>query len=101
MAEAVRYEGYNGQIELSEDELVITREGLGARTIFGKNTPERRIPLLALSGVRLREATRLKNGWVQLLFGGETAAELSGSTAASNANTITFTHKKRRFPGAS
>ena len=42
----MRYEGYNGQIELSEDELVITREGLGARTIFGKNTPERRIPLL-------------------------------------------------------
>jgi hypothetical protein len=91
----VKYDGYNGQIEVDDDELVITRDGLVARAAFGKDTPERRIPLQALSGVRLKEATRLKNGWVQLLLGGETPAELSAGTAASNANTVMFTHKKR------
>jgi hypothetical protein len=91
----MRYEGYNGQIEVTDDELVITRDGAKARLIFGKDTAERRIPLQALSGVRLKEATRLSNGWVQLLLGGEIPAELSTGTAASNANTVVFTHKKR------
>jgi hypothetical protein len=91
----LKYEGYNGQIDVGDDELVITRDGMKARALFGKNTPERRIPLQAVSGVRLREATRLKNGWVQLLLGGEAADELSAGTAGSNANTVLFTHGKK------
>jgi hypothetical protein len=91
----LKYEGYNGQIEVRDNELVITREGLAARAVFGKNTAERRIPLQALSGVRLKEATRLKNGWVQLLLGGEKPAQLSAVSAASDANTVVFTHKNK------
>jgi hypothetical protein len=91
----VKYEGDNGQIEIRERELVITREGFRARAAFGKNTSERRIPLEALSGVNMKEATRMMGGWLQLLFGGEEPTELSTGTAGSNANTITFAHKKR------
>jgi hypothetical protein len=48
--------------------------------------------------VRLKEATRLKNGWIQLLLGGEEAADLTMGTAASNANAVLFTHgKKNQF----
>src|SRR5262245_26306130 len=66
---------------------------MAARAAFGKNTPERRISLQAVSGVRLKEASRLKNGWLQLFLGGEDAAELSATTAASNANTVLFRNK--------
>jgi hypothetical protein len=91
----VRFEGDNGQLEIHDRELVITREGFRARAAFGKNTPERRVPVDALSGVELKEATRMGAGWLQLSFGGEQPAELSKGTAASNANTITFQHKRQ------
>jgi putative oligomerization/nucleic acid binding protein/uncharacterized protein DUF4429 len=90
----VKYEGSNGQIDVGE-ELVITRDGAKARMIFGKGVPARHIPLKALSEVRLRDATRLTNGWVQLSFGGEASDEVSARTAASNANTVAFTHKQK------
>jgi hypothetical protein len=90
----VKYEGYNGQIDVG-DELVITRDGAKARMIFGKGVSARRIPLPALSGVQLREATRMTNGWVQLSFGGETPREVRKGSAASDANTVTFTHRQR------
>ena len=92
----MKYEGYNGQIEVGDDELVITRDGMRARAVFGKDTPARHIPLGALGGVRLKEATRVKNGWIQLLLGGESAEELSTGTAGSNANAVLFTHGKRK-----
>jgi hypothetical protein len=92
---AVRYEGENGQIELRDRELIISRQGFRARSIFGKNAAERTVPLDALSGVQLKEATRAWSGWLQLSFGGEPAVELSKGTAGSDANTVTFPHKKR------
>jgi hypothetical protein len=87
---AVRYEGENGQIELRDRELIISRQGFRARSIFGKNAAERTVPLDALSGVQLKEATRAWAGWLQLSFGGEQPIELSKGTAGSDANTITF-----------
>jgi hypothetical protein len=92
---AVKYEGDNGQLEIREGQLVITRQGMRARAAFGKDVPERQVPLEALSGITLKEATRLKSGWLQLMFGGQDEAPLSMGTAASNANTITFAHKKQ------
>lgn len=91
----MRFDGYNGQVTLHEQTLVITRNGLAARAAFGKDTPEREIPLQAVSGVRVQEATRLKNGWIQLLLGGESPPELSAGTATSDPNTVLFAHGKR------
>jgi hypothetical protein len=89
----MRVEGYNGQVELNDDELVVARQGFVARAAFGKDTPERHVPLLAVRGVRLKEATRLKNGWLELLLGDQEAPELSAGTAGSNANAVLFRHK--------
>ena len=65
------------------------------RAAFGKNAEPRVIPLQAISGVRLKPATRLGNGYLQVLVGGEEAPEPSTGTAASNIDTVMFTHKNR------
>lgn len=88
-----KYNGYNGNIDVGETELTILREGVLARTTFGKVGP-RSIPMTAVAGVRLNPATRLKNGHLQILLAGEEdVPELGTTTAASNVNTVVFTHK--------
>jgi len=89
------YKGYNGEITIEEVVLTISRTGLAARAAFGKNLEPVVIPLQAISGVRLKPATRLMNGWLHLLVGGEEAPELVASTATSNSHTVLFTHKNR------
>lgn len=89
----MKYDGYNGQIIVEDDVLVIERDGLVARAAFGKGTSPRRIPLQALSGVSMQEATRLKNGWITLGIGGAKPADLNAKTAASNGDAVMFTHK--------
>jgi len=48
-----------------------------------------------VSGVRLKEASRLGNGWLQLLLGGTDQPPLTAGTAASNPDAVLFTHGKR------
>lgn len=55
----------------------------------------RRIPLQAISGVSLQEATRLKNGWLALGLNGAAPPQLSFTTAPSNGDAVMFTHKHR------
>jgi hypothetical protein len=91
----MRYEGYNGQIEIQDDTVVITREGRLAKAAFGKNVPPRRIPLQAISGIRSKEASRLGNGWIQLLLGGVDKPAPTAGTAAGDPDVVLFTHGKR------
>lgn len=88
------YDGYTGRVELHGDALVIVREGLKAK-LTGQSQPIRRVPLAALSAVCFKGATRLVNGHLQFGFGGRPLPQLSGSTAASEPNTILFTHKQK------
>ncbi len=90
----MKYEGYNGQITVEADVLVLTREGMVAKATFGRSAP-RRVPLQAVSGVSLQDATRLKNGWLQLHLGGKEAASLGAITAPSDGDTVLFTYGKR------
>src|SRR4051794_3128393 len=91
----MKYEGYNGQVTVDGDALVITREGLAARASFGKDTPPRRIPLQAVSEVRLKAASRMSNGWLQLLLGGEDKAEPKATNAGGDPDVVMFTNKKQ------
>lgn len=88
----MRYDGYNGSIEVSETSLTVLREGRLARLSFGK-APARVIPLAAIAGARLQPATRMTNGFVQIVLVGEEAPELGMTTAASYSNAVLFTHK--------
>jgi hypothetical protein len=87
-----RYEGYNGQLAVEGDMLVLTRDGVIARAAYGKAAP-RRIPLAAISGVRSRPATRLRNGWLQILVGGIDGGE--PATPSDHPDVILFTWAKR------
>lgn len=89
------YKGQNGDITLEGGTLTIMRSGMVARATFGKDVEPVLIPLQAIHGVRLKPASRLTNGWLQLLVGGVEAPELTIGTAASNGHTVTFTHKNR------
>lgn len=64
--------------------LTITRSGMVARAAFEKDVEPLVIPLQAIHGVRLKSASRLSKGWLQLLVGGVEAPELALGTAASN-----------------
>lgn len=88
------YEGYNGQITIDGDALLLTRQGRLAKLTFA-DTTARRIPLAALSGVGFQPATRLRNGWLHFAVGGAPATELNIGTAGSEVNTVLFTHGKR------
>jgi hypothetical protein len=92
----MRYKGYHGQIEVDGQTLVITRDGRVARIGFGKDTPPRRIPLQAISGVNFKDASRLTNGWIQLLLGGVEKARPTTGTAASDPDVVMFTHGDRQ-----
>ncbi|HEV2123527.1 MAG TPA: DUF4429 domain-containing protein [Chloroflexota bacterium] len=88
------YDGYNGQVELTDDELVITRSGAIAKMAVGKVAP-RRIPLQALTGVRLKKATRLTSGHIQFLMQYEDAAALPVGKAGMDPNTVLFAWARR------
>lgn len=88
------YDGYNGQVELTDDELVITRSGAMAKMTVGKVAP-RRIPLQALTGVRLKKATRLTSGHIQFLMQYQDAAALPLGKAGMDPNTVLFAWARR------
>jgi hypothetical protein len=87
----MRYDGYNGQVELTSDSLVITRTGLVAKAAYGTRTDPRTIPLQAITGVRFQDATRLKNGSVRLLLGSNRDPR-PRREMANEPDTILFTH---------
>ncbi|MDR7170501.1 hypothetical protein J2W56_004252 [Nocardia kruczakiae] len=90
----MRYDGYNGQIDIVGDALVITRTGLVAK-LGSTGGSDRSIPLAAISGVKFKDATRLKNGYIQLGLGGREMRDLGAQAAASDPDTVIFTWNSR------
>ncbi len=88
----VEYRGYNGKIEVDAGRLTITHTGLAAKVGGLVDDQPRSIPLQAVSGVRMREASRLRNGWINLGLGGAGAIDV-GSQGASNPDTLLFRHR--------
>ena len=80
------YKGYGGTVELHDDQIVIRREGAVAK--IGGQGATREIPCSALSGVTLKPATRLVNGYLQLQLGGAPVRDHRGDP-----NSILFRHK--------
>jgi hypothetical protein len=89
----VECKGYNGTIVAEGDQLIITHSGIVAKSGGLVVDQPRRIPLQAVSGVKLKEASRMVNGWLTVGLGGVVPPQLSAGTVASNADTVTFRHK--------
>ena len=91
----MEYKGYNGTILADGDHLIITHSGLVAKSCGLPVDQPRRIPLQALSGVKIKEASRMVNGWLTVGLGGVTPPQLGAGTAGSNAATVMFRHKNK------
>jgi hypothetical protein len=91
----VECKGYNGTIVAEGDHLIITHSGLVAKSGGLVVDQPRRIPLQAVSGVKLKEASRMTNGWLTVGLGGVAPPQLGAGTAASNADTVMFRHKSK------
>lgn len=89
------FDGYNGQIVIEGAELLIEREGMVARATFPKGT-HWQVPLRAVTGVQFEEASRLRNGWIRILVGGQTPPPPTRTSAASSGDAVLFTHKDRQ-----
>lgn len=93
----MRYEGYNGQITVEGDDLILSWEGTVAKAAFGSG-PAESIPLEPVSGVTIKDATRSRNGSLQLHLDDDPVPTLTAATAASNAETVLFRFKdQERF----
>lgn len=86
----MRYEGYDGQLEVDGDALLLTREGKAAGLAFGSDVPARRIPLAAVAAARLTPATWSRPGWLHLVLGTEPDTELSYGDATGNSDAVLF-----------
>jgi hypothetical protein len=78
------YKGYGADLAIDGEVLVLTKKGIGSR-LFG-TTGVRRIPFQALAGVNFRDASRLTNGCLRLVLGGEPARRAD----PDDPNTIIF-----------
>ena len=87
----MRYEGFNGSIETTDTTVTILRDnGLG-RINYGRDIPPQVIALSAVTDVRFLPATRLANGYLQVVLGGEATPE--PSTVLASASTVVFSDK--------
>jgi Domain of unknown function (DUF4429) len=77
------YVGYGAEIEIEGDVLTLTKEGLAAKATG--TVGSRRIPLAAIAGVNFKDATRLVNGWLQIVVGGVPPATRAKSAPNSEA----------------
>ncbi|WP_106516493.1 SHOCT domain-containing protein [Streptomyces himastatinicus] len=83
----VRYEGVGGWVEIGPASLTICRTDLRPEPL-----PPRVLPFQALSGVELKDATRLRRGRVHLWFGGRVLVPVGSD---EDPNTIGFTYGQR------
>lgn len=91
----MEYRGYNGAIVVDEAQLTINHTGIGAKIGGLAHDQPRAIPLQAISGVRLKQASRMVNGYLTLGVGGAEVPELNAGTIASDPNTVLFRHKDK------
>jgi hypothetical protein len=86
----MEYEGGNGTISVEGDQLTLTHWGPAAEADGLAIDQPRRIPLQAISEVKLEKAGWSEFGWLTLGLGGHGAPDLTEKSAASNAETVTF-----------
>jgi hypothetical protein len=88
--------GHNGQVHFDGQFVTIARRGFIARSTIGKG--EKRIPLVQITALQWKPATRLINGFIQFTIAGGIEARSrfghQGSDAARDENSVVFMHKQ-------
>lgn len=83
--------GKNGTVQLLADSIQIKREGWRNK---GKDDTD--VPLSQISSLHYRDATRLVNGYLQLIYPGGSAPVKGNLDAANNGDTVIFGHGEQK-----
>lgn len=81
--------GYNGQIEVYENKVVIRRKGFMAFASHGMKG-DKEIYINQISSVQLKKASYLAVGYIQFAFSGGKEAKGGLRQATKDENTVTF-----------
>lgn len=83
--------GKNGTVQLLVDRIQIKREGWRNK---GKGDTD--VPLSQISSLHYRDATRLVNGYLQLIYPGGSAPVKGNLDAVNNGDTVIFGHGEQK-----
>src|SRR4051794_8829304 len=84
------YKGYNGQVRIDGEWLVIERKGLGR---LGHSKGDRRIPLATITAVQMRPAGPVANGFIRFTVPGSPDLRGGLKDATKDENAVIFTRK--------
>lgn len=87
----MKVDGQDGQIELTEDRIIIYRRGLFNMFKYGYNS-QREIPIGAVSEVAFRNASALTIGSIEFVRSGRSVEEKKNAQM----NTVKFTRAKQQ-----
>ncbi len=83
-------QGVNGQIELYENRIIIKRKGVLAKMTQGFFKGEKEIFLNKISGIQLKKAGMLSNGYIQFTLSGGNENTKGALSATQDENTVFF-----------
>ena len=89
--------GVNGQIYLFSDKVVIKRKGLTAKLTQGFTKGDKSIYLKQISGIQIKKAGILFNGYIQFTLAGGNENTKGIVDATHDENTIIFNKKNNNF----
>lgn len=89
----VAVEGANGQIILTDNGVIIAREGLGSKILSGYTKGEKFIPYRSITGVQFKEPG-MSWGYIQLTLPGGIESRGGSWDASKDENTVTFQKDK-------
>lgn len=91
----VKAVGQTGSVEFDGQSVIITREGLRAKAMFGSG--EKRIPVRSITAVQFKPAGALTQGFIQFtISGGSEGMKLRGGRtqeAFTDENSVVFVRK--------
>lgn len=88
----IQFKGYNGQIYVYEDHLVIERKGFLATAAAGF-AGSKTIPFSAIQSVQFKDAGAMVNGYIQFAVLGGVEKRGGITNAVSDENSVVFTRK--------
>ena len=89
--------GVNGQLELHEDKVVIKREGLRAKLTQGLFKGDKTIYLNQISGIQVKAASTLVNGYIQFSLSGGNEGTRGIFQAGQDENSVMFDKKNNEI----
>ena len=89
--------GLNGQIQLYEDKIIITRKGFRAKMSQGFFKGDKSIYLSHITGIQLKHTGILTNGYIQFTLSGGNESTRGMNAATKDENSVIFVKKNNKL----